>query len=344
MELREYLETYNTGKKEDSQVLEEICKNLSISCFRNTTNKYLIDKIVDAFTNIDAILGRFENENEKILDETIRYMLDCKMEKEKVFRIQNILRKWALDFPNIGIVPSIKNSFIARHRDEYIIEHSKQEKKNSCERKYFKYLLFIKEIWESDKDSQIKVLEKYYGDNKEMSDWMIQYLLKPGSENKLNIEKTIIISETYVENLKKEQYLLKTIKDIYDAIFKKGYEKYIDDLNNIYLFQGNVENWLDISKLNGFISDENLNLLKDNYLVDEINDDFRRIIKLTEMGFSIVTEHIVEKWISDKYFIELEDTILIPCNCNPLIISKYIFDKRYILKGTDFLLSFEKRN
>lgn len=344
MSLRDCLELYNTDKEEDNELLNRICRNVSVDYYPSANNKNLIKKITEAFSNTDLILSRFEEENENILDEIKKYILGCKLDDETTSIINDIMKKWAIYFTSIGVLPEIKPFLIARYRQEYVQKYFKQEKCEFPQTEYLKYLFFVKKMWEGDKGRQIEILEKYRSSNNRMLDWMIEYISKSNNENRLSKDAAMVISEEYIENLKDERFLLKTVNDIYDEIFRKdSYENYIDDLNKIYLIQENIDNWVDTNKLNSLITDCNLNLLKCAHLVDEVNLGYKKIIRLTEIGISIVTGRIVEKWLGDVYFIDLKSVVLIPRNCNPLIIAKYILDRNYILKGIDFLITLERK-
>jgi hypothetical protein len=122
------------------------------------------------------------------------------------------------------------------------------------------------------------------------------------------------------------------------------YDDFVQDLERIYYVQNEFENWVDINKLKNFISQEKIVSLKEACLIEEIIEESTHLIKLTEIGFSLASNKLLEIWDSDIYFHETENEVFIPFNSNPLLLSKYIFNKNFILEKSDFLITFMRKN
>ena len=141
-----------------------------------------------------------------------------------------------------------------------------------------------------------------------------------------------------------EKFLLKTIRQLYIIAMGHNYNDYVQDLERIYYVQNAFENWVDINKLKNFISQEKIVLLKEACLIEEIIEEYNHLIKLTEIGISLAANKLLEIWDSDIYFHETENEVFIPFNSNPLLLSKYIFNKNFVLEKSDFLIKFKRKN
>jgi hypothetical protein len=138
--------------------------------------------------------------------------------------------------------------------------------------------------------------------------------------------------------------VVKTIKDLFNRFFKQyNYLDYDKDIKRLYIVQNEISNWIDISKLNNLISERKIAILKNAYLLEEISEESIHLIKLTETGVSLATDSLLKDWENDIYFHEFENQVLIPFNCNPMLLSKYIFDDNFVLKERDFLIVLERK-
>ncbi|MEA4828120.1 MAG: hypothetical protein VB130_16100 [Clostridium sp.] len=343
MSLKDSLEIYNTDRDEDHKLLEIICINVSRSYCPDSLNRFLINKIINAFNDLEYIFTSFESKNENFLDNIKKYILGCQLDMNRIKEIQAIMKEWALYFPEIGIEPTIKQVLICRYRKEYITNFKNIKKKSYYSLVYIEYLLLVKKIRFSNKERQVQILEKLRNKNKNMLEGFLNCLLEPTNGNMIK-NQVLVISEEYTRKLKDEKFLLKVIKEIFQENFNGyGYSNYEDDLKKIYLIQKDAEYWIDIEKLNNLIENQSLKLLKDFGLIDEIKEENRHIIQLTEIALSISNNCFTKKWTSDEYLMEYEDNVIVPFDANPLIISDYLFNEDYDLQEEDFLFVFTRK-
>lgn len=343
MSLKDNLEIYNTNRDEDRKLLEVICTNVSRNYFPGNVNRFLINKIIDAFNDLEYILSSFESKNEDLLYNIKKYILGCQLDINRIKEIQGIMKEWGLYFSEIGVEPTIKQILICRYRKEYITNFKNIKKKSYYSLVYIDYLLLVKKMRFANKEKQVQILESLRNKNKNMLEGFLNCLLEPSNENIIK-NQVLVISEEYTRKLKHEKFLLKAIKEIFQENFNRyGYNNYEDDLKKIYLIQKDTECWIDIEKLNNLIENQNLKLLKDFDLIDEIKEENRHIIQLTEIALSIANNCFIKKWTSDEYLMEYEENVIVPFDANPLIISDYLFNKDYDLQEEDFLFIFTRK-
>lgn len=344
MSLRDSLEIYNTSENQDPDLLDIIFKKVSNNYVAGSTKIYKINKIVEAFNDFNYVLLKFEHENEAILDEIKRYVMGCKIDTMRANKLKIRMKEWALFFEGIGIEPTFLKCLIDRYRKDFIIQYSMQGKKQLQPLIYLEYFFLIRNLSVVTQEEQIKILEEFKVKDKKTLNFLSDYIMSSGNGN-VFINKFININEMYLKKLMNEEFLLKTIRDIFDKYIEQyNYTDYEIDLKRIYFIQNEIKSWVDITKLNNFILDKRLEILKEAYLIDEINEDGNHIIKLTEIGASLVTNQFVNRWNSDDYFYKNENIVLIPFNSNPILICKYLFDKNYIIKEREFLIIFEREN
>lgn len=323
-------------------MLATICKNVSYVTCDGAVNSYYINKILEAFKDIDNVLMNFEYKNEDIIDDIKRYIIGGKVEERKVKELEGRMKEWCLFFEDIGIEPSIYEQLATRYRKEFIIQYTKSEKKKIQPLVYLQYLFLIKKLTVATLEEQLGLIEDLKGKAPQLSNLFLNYITKPGNGNAF-INRTYSISKTYVEKLQNEEFLIQTINEIFYGYLKQQcYEEYETDLKRIYFVQGNCENWVDMNKMNNFISDDKLALLKEAYLIDEIDEDHQHIVRLTDIAVSITLNRFIDKWESEKYYYESDKVALIPYNYNPLKISQYLFSENIVLKDSDFLIVFER--
>lgn len=343
LEFRDRLEGYITKNNNEEDMLEKIClKVQKYYCCGGNSNLYKIKKIIDAYNDFDYVMSRFEGENETVLYDVKRYIMGCGIDSERSEVIENKMKEWALFFDKVGVEPSFLEKLINRYKNEFIIKYFNENKKHINPIIYVEYLLFVKKLSIATQVEQIKIMEELKATDVNLFQIFSEYLLTSSSEN-LFINRSINISDKYLEKLTDEEFLLVTIKDLVGRFLKK--EKYIDyeeDIKRIYRIQNEVDIWIDINKLNNFISENKLALLKKAYLIEELKEDDKHLIKLTELGFSLAANKLIKVWESDIYLYESEKEVLVPVTSNPLLISKYLFNKNFTLKERDFLFVFEK--
>lgn len=342
MSLEECLKIYNTDKVEDSILLDTIWRNVHNSFYGGSINKYKIEKILIAFNNIESILRKFEMEHEKGLFNIKKYILGCKLDKNISRNIENIMIEWGIFYKNIGFESSIKKLLIERYREEFNL--SVKCKKSFLKFKYLEYLLLIRALKEASKEKQLEIVEKLKNDDKESADNFMDFLLKSEVAS-FSKNQSLVINENYITKLSKEEFLLKFIKMTLEGNFDKyNYSNYEEDLKKILLVQKDVNYWIDMTKLDSLIDVENINLLTKFHLINNYRYKNRQLVKITELGLSIVKNHFIDSWDSNKYFSEYENKIIVAFDDNPLLICKYLFDENYNLKGDDFLFIFDKKN
>lgn len=341
--LRDSLEIYDTKKSEDGGLMDTICKKVSKDYVAGGTNCYKINKIVESFDDFNYVMMKFEGENEAILDDIKRYIMGCSFDSTKVNVIEAKMEEWALFFQGIGIEPTLLKPLINRYRENFITQYSTQVKSQLQPLIYLEYLLLIRDLSIATHAEQINILEEFKVKDEMSINLLCDYIISSGNGN-IFTNKLINVSKIYVEKLTDERFLLNTIKDIFNSFAQQyNYNDYKEDLKKIYLVQGEIKNSVDINKLTNLISLEKLEILKELHLVEEINEDYTHIIKLTEIAFSMIINKFLESWENDNYFYENDNLVLIPFNSNPLRICKYLFNKNYILKERDFLIIFERK-
>lgn len=343
LSLKDNLEIYNTDRDEDHNLLEVICINVSRNYSPDSVNSFLINKIINAFNDLEYVLRSFESKNEDLLYNIKKYILGCQLDMNRIKKIQSIMKEWGLYFSEIGVEPTIKQILICRYRKEYITNFKNIKKKSYYSLVYIDYLLLVKKMRFANKEKQVQILESLRNKNKNMLEGFLNCLLEPSNENIIK-NQVLVISEEYTRKLKDEKFLLKAIKEIFQENFNRyGYNNYEDDLKKIYLIQKEYEYWIDIEKLNNLVVDKNLKLLKEFYLINDVKEENRHSIQLTEIALSIVNNYFAKKWTSDEYFVEHEDNVIVPFDANPLIISEYLFNEYYDLQEEDFLFVFTRK-
>ncbi|AWK51082.1 hypothetical protein DIC82_08665 [Clostridium beijerinckii] len=343
MSLRESLEIYNTTNREDCELLDLIYKKVSHNYTVSNINPFKIDKILEAFNNFDHILMYFEYENEAILQDVKLYIMRCKLDLARTKEVENRLMEWGIFFNGVGIEPTFSERLSSRYRKEFIVQFSNEQKKSLEFLIYLEYLFFVRNLSCASQAEQIKILEKLKVDNKNICNIFIEYIIAPQNGNVFT-NGFINISENYIKKLMDEKFLLKTIKQLYLIFIGHSYNKYVQDLERIYYVQNEFENWVDVNKLKNFISQEKIVLLKEACLIEEIFEKYNHLIKLTKIGISLAANKLLEIWDSDIYFYETENEVFIPFNSNPLLLSKYIFNRNFVLEKSDFLITFKRKN
>lgn len=342
LELRDRLEGYITKNNNEDKMLEIIYLKVQKYYYGGGINSYYkINKIIDAYKNFDYVMSKFDGENETILHDVKRYIMGCGIDSERSEIIENKMKEWALFFDKVGIEPSFLGKLINRYKDEFIVKYYNENKKQINPIIYVEYLLFVKKLSIATQVEQIKIMEELKAKDINLFQILSEYLLTSFSENTF-INKSINISDKYLEKLTDEEFLLVTIKELVDRFLKK--EKYInyeEDIKRIYMIQNEIDSWIDINKLNKFILKNKLELLKNVCLIEELKEADSHIIKLTEIGFSLATNKLIKVWESDMYLYESENQVLVPFTSNPVLISKYLFNKNFTLKERDFLIVFE---
>lgn len=343
LSLRDSLEIYNTQNREDCELLDLIYKKISHEYTVSDSNIFKINKILEAFNDLDHILMHFECENEVILQDVKLYIMRCNLDLKRTREVENRMKEWGIFFDGIGIEPIFTKTLSSRYREEFIIQFSKRHKKSLELLIYLEYLFFVRNLSSASRAEQIRILEELKIDNKNIWNIFSEYIIAPQNENIL-ANGCINISENYIKKLMDEKFLLKTIRQLYLIFMGHSYNDYVQDLERIYHVQNEFENWVDINKLENFISQEKIVLLKEVGLIEEIAEEYNHLIKLTEIGFSLAANKLLEIWDSDAYFYEAENEVFIPFNSNPLLLSKYIFNKNFILEESDFLITFKREN
>lgn len=343
LEFRDRLEEYITKDNNEEDMLEKICLKVHYYYCCGNSNLYKIKKIMDAYNDFfDYVMSKFDGENETILHDVKRYIMGCDIDYERNEIIKNKMKCWALFFDNVGIEPTLLGKLINRYKDEFVIRYSNENKKQISSIIYVEYLLFVKKLSIATQVEQIKIMEELKAKDVNFFQLFSEYLLTVFSENAF-INRAINISDKYLEKLMDEEFLLVTTKELVDIFLKK--ERYIDyeeDIKRIYMIQKEIDIWIDINKLNNFISENKLALLKKSYLIEEAKKADNHLIKLTELGFSLETNKLIKVWESDMYLYESESEVLLPFTSNPVLISKYLFNKKFTLKERDFLIVFDK--
>lgn len=284
----------------------------------------------------------FEYENEAILQDVKFYVMRCNIDSARTKEIENRMKEWGMFFNGVGIEPKFLRILSSRYRKEFIVESSKRHKKSVEFLIYLEYLFFVRNLSSASRAEQIKILEKLEADNESIWKIFSEYIINPQNENIL-ANGFINISENYITKLMDEKFLLKTIRQLYLILMGHSYNDYVQDLERIYHVQNEFENWVDINKLENFISQEKIVLLKEVGLIEEISEEYNHLIKLTEIGFSLAANKLLEMWDSDAYFYEAENEVLIPFNSNPLVLSRYIFNKNLTSEKSDFLIEFKRK-
>lgn len=343
LSLTDSLEIYNTTDREDCELLDLIYKKVSNNYIVSNNNVFKINKIIEAFDNLDRILMYFEYENEAILQDVKLYIMRCNLDLARAKEVECKMREWGMFFNGVGIEKIFSERLSARYRKEFIAQFSHEHKKSLEVLIYLEYLFFVRNLSSSSQAEQIKILEKLKLENMNICNTFIEYIISPQNEN-IFTNGFINISENYIKKLMDEKFLLKTIRQLYDIFMVHSYNDYVQDLERIYYVQNEFENWIDINKMKNFISQEKIVLLKEAGLIEEIIQEYNHLIKLTEIGFSLATNKLLQMWDSDIYFYETENKVFIPFNSNPLLLSKYIFNKNFMLEKRDFLIIFKKKN
>lgn len=343
LSLRDSLECYNTPEREDSELLDLIYKNVSHNYIVSDRNTFKIKKIVEAFNDLDRILMYFEYENEAILQDVKLYVMRCNLDSARNKEIENRMKEWGMFFNGVGIEPTFSRVLSSRYRKEFIVQSSKRHKKSLEFLIYLEYLFFVRNLSSASRVEQIKILEELEVDDENIWKIFSEYIIDRQNENIL-ANGFINISENYITKLMDEKFLLKTIRQLYLISMGHNYNDYVQDLERIYYVQNKFENWVDINKLENFISQEKIVLLKEACLIEEIIEEYNHLIKLTEIGISLAANKLLEIWDSDIYFHETENEVFIPFNSNPLLLSKYIFNKNFVLEKSDFLIKFKRKN
>jgi hypothetical protein len=343
LSLRDSLEIYNTQNREDRELLDLIYRKVSHNYMVSDSDIFKLNKILEAFNDLDHIIMHFEYENEAILQDVKLYIMRCNLNSARAKEVEHRMREWGMFFNCVGIEPTFSRILSSRYRKEFIIKSSKRHKKSLEFLIYLEYLLFVRKLSSASRVEQIKILEELEVDNENIWRIFSEYIIYPQNGNILT-NGFINISEDYITKLMDEKFLLKTIKQLYHIFIGHRYNEYVQDLERIYYVQNESENWVDINKLENFISQEKIVLLKEACLIEEIIEEYNHLIKLTEIGFSIAANKLLEIWDSDIYFHETENEVFIPFNSNPQLLSKYIFNKNFILEKSDFLIIFKRKN
>jgi hypothetical protein len=341
--LRDSLEIYNTQNRDDCELLDLIYKKVSHNYTVSNSNLFKINKILEAFDNLDHIFKYFEYENEAILQDVKFYIMRCNLDSARTKEVENKMGEWGIFFNGVGIEPTFSKTLSSRYRKEFITQFLNKHKKSLEFLIYLEYLFFVRNLSSASKVEQIKILDKLKDDNENICNIFSEYIIAPQNENVLT-NGFINISENYIKKLMDEKFLLKTIKQLYVIFMEHRYDDFVQDLERIYYVQNEFENWVDINKLKNFISQEKIVLLKEACLIEEIIEESTHLIKLTEIGFLLASNKLLEIWDSDIYFHETENEVFIPFNSNPLLLSKYIFNKNFILEKSDFLITFKRKN
>lgn len=343
LSLRDSLEIYNTQNREERELLDLIYKKVSHEYTVSDSNIFKINKIVEAFNDLEHILLHFEYENEVILQDVKLYIMRCNLDLKRTREVENRMKEWGIFFDGIGIEPTFTKTLRSRYRKEFVIQSSNRHKESLEFLIYLEYLFFVRNLSSPSRVEQIKILEELKVDDENTWKIFSEYIIDPQNENLL-ANGFINISENYITKLMDEKFLLKTIRQLYLIFMGHIYNDYVQDLERIYHVQNEFENWVDINKLENFISQEKIVLLKKVGLIEEIIEEYNHLIKLTEIGFSLAANKLLEIWDSDIYFHETENEVFIPFNSNPLLLSKYIFNKNFILEKSDFLIIFKRKN
>lgn len=342
LSLRDSLEIYNTPNREACKLLDLIYKKVSREYTVSDSNIFKINKIIEAFNDLDRILMYFEYENEAILQDVKFYVMRCNIDSARTKEIENRMKEWGMFFNGVGIETTFSRVLSSRYRKEFIVESSKSHRKSVEFLIYLEYLFFVRNLSSASRAEQIKILEKLEADNESIWKIFSEYIIDPKNENIL-ANGFININENYITKLMDEKFLLKTIRELYLIYIGHSYNDYVQDLERIYYVQNEFGNWVDINKLENFISQEKIVLLKDVDLIEEMDEEYNHLIKLTEIGFSLGANKLLEIWDSDAYFYETRNEVFIPFNSNPLLLSKYIFNKNFILDKSDFLITFKRK-
>lgn len=342
LSLKDSLEIYNTPNREECELLDLIYKKVSRDYTVSDSNIFKINKIVEAFNDLDRILMYFEYENESILQDVKFYVMRCNIDSVRMKEIERRMKEWGMFFNGVGIEPKFLRILSSRYRKEFIVQFSKRHKKSVEFLIYLEYLFFVRNLSSASRFEQIKILEKLEGDNESIWKIFSEYIIYPQNENIL-ANGFININENYITKLMDEKFLLKTVRQLYLIFIGHSYNDYVQDLERIYYVQNEFGNWVDINKLENFISQEKIVLLKDVDLIEEMDEEYNHLIKLTEIGFSLAANKLLEIWDSDAYFYETRNEVFIPFNSNPLLLSKYIFNKNFILDKNDFLITFKRK-
>ena len=317
MGLRDSLEIYNTNNGEERDILDIIYRKVSKNYVAGSINSYKINKIIEAFNDFNYVLMKFEYENEEILPDIKKYIMgDCLYDR-RAKELESRMKEWVFFFQDIGIEQTFLDHLISKYRENFIIQYSKQEKKQLQTFIYLEYLFLVSNLSVATYTEQLKILEVFKATDKDLINLFSEYIIHSDKKNVFT-NKLISIDDSYIEKLMDEDFLLKTIKDIVDIFINQyNYTDYEQDLKRIYSIQSEIDLWVDINKLNNFIAEEKLVVLKKAHLIDEINEEHNHIIQLTEIGISMVTNQFIRNWESEKYFYEDDNMVLIPFNSNP---------------------------
>lgn len=342
LSLRDSLDIYNTRNREERELLDLIYKKVSHEYTVSDSNIFKINKIVEAFNDLEHILLHFEYENEVILQDVKLYIMRCNLDLKRTREVENRMKEWGIFFDGIGIEPTFTKTLRYRYRKDFIIQSSKSNKKSLEFLIYIEYLFFVKNLSSASRAEQIRILEELEVDNEDIWKIFSEYIIDAQNENIL-ANGFINISENYITKLMDENFLLKTVRQLYFIFMGHSYNDYMQDLERIYYVQNEFENWVDINKLENFISQEKIGLLKEAGLIEEITEEYNHLVKLTEIGFSLAANKLIEIWASDAYFYEAENEVFIPFKSNPLVLSRYIFNKDFTLEKRDFLITFKRK-
>lgn len=334
MNLKKRLES-SYLEKGDIQILTKIYRNISSNYFPCNIPEKVIDKIIDSY-DINKILLKMKDE---YIDDSkiIKYFFNSLDKKEKII-VEEKFIDYAILFPNYEIDWEVKIQILNYYKNIYTLYYDNKEKKKIKIYPYSHFLYFISLL--INKDCELRNLEKYEKDSGENLSWVTNYILKAHKDNKISaLSKKVEISNEYLDFLRDDNFLLKTIIDIYNIYFKDIFiYDYINHLKLIFTLQGAPDKWINLNKIGNLIDLNLRNLMIKTGLIEEYKEENYNLLKLSYIGYSIAQNKFLDEWEDSDYYIKSEKITIIPHNYNPSIIFNELISTHNIINILDYLI------